>query len=427
MNVHAAAIARMHRVFDEFEQVVVSFSGGKDSGVMLNLALQVATERGELRKLAVYHMDYEAQYQMTTDYVDRTFAALPPEVTRYWVCLPIKAQCATSMHQDHWIPWDQEKRHLWVRPMPTAAGVISEANAPTWFAKGMWDYDFQERLPQDLATTTGKPVCVLVGIRSQESLNRWRAIHSDRNTHKFNGYAWTRWDGRVCNAYPLFDWLTEDIWTANARFHWEYNRLYDLYHQAGVPLDKMRVASPFNDYATASLHLYRAIDPDNWGRMVGRVNGVNFTGIYGGTTAMGWKSITKPDGHTWKSYMEFLLNSLPQHTADNYRRKLEASKKSWLVGGAMDATTIEQLEAEGAPLIRTGETNKRTSTGKEVVRFADYLDDTTVDDFRRIPTYKRMCICIMKNDHTCKYMGFAQTKAELARRQAVIQKYQAIL
>lgn len=60
----------------------------------------------------------------------------------------------------------------------------------------------------------------------------------------------------------------------------------------------MRVASPFNDCAQESLKLYKVIDPANWARMVGRVNGVNFTGLYGGTTAMGWKTIKLPPGHT---------------------------------------------------------------------------------------------------------------------------------
>jgi len=102
---------------------------------------------------------------------------------------------------------------------------------------------------------------------------------------------------------------------------------------------------------------------------------------------------------------------------------LEASKKSWLVGGAMQSETIAQLEAENAPLIRTGKTNNRGRKNKEVVRFEDYLDDTSVEDFRRIPTYKRMCICIMKNDHTCKYMGFAQTKIETEKRKSALKKY----
>ena len=160
---------------------------------------------------------------------------------------------------------------------------------------------------------------------------------------------------------------------------------------------------------------------------LGTVNGVNFTGIYGNTTAMGWKSITLPKGHTWKSYMYFLLDTLPEKTRQNYLNKLEVSKKSWVVGGAIDDKTIKQLEEEGAPLIRTGQLSNRGDKDKEVIRFDDYLDDTTVDDFRRIPTYKRMCICIMKNDHTCKYMGFAQTKKELDKRKAAISKYKDII
>ena len=89
MNVYEAAIKRIEFIFQEFEQIVVSFSGGKDSGVMLNLVLDYAKKVNQLDKVSVYHMDYEAQYQMTTDYVTRTFENLPKEVQKYWVCLPI--------------------------------------------------------------------------------------------------------------------------------------------------------------------------------------------------------------------------------------------------------------------------------------------------------------------------------------------------
>lgn len=78
-------------------------------------------------------------------------------------------------------------------------------------------------------------------------------------------------------------------------------------------------------------------------------------------------------------------------------------------------------------MIRTGKTNNRGKKDKEVIKFDDYLDDTTIDNFRAIPTYKRMCICIMKNDTTCKYMGFAQTKEEVKKRKHAIEKYQNIL
>lgn len=189
----------------------------------------------------------------------------------------------------------------------------------------------------------------------------------------------------------------------------------------------MRVASPFNDYAKSSLKLYKAIDPDTWGKMIGRVNGVDFTSLYGDTSVMGWRNIKKPNHFTWKQYMYFLLDTLPEKTRRIYLKKLDASKKSWLVGGARDDKTIKELLDEGSPVILTGKTNNRGKKNKQVIKFKDYLDDTSVTEFKSIPTYKRMCICIMKNDTTCKYMGFAQTKEEIRKRNKAIEKYNKIL
>ena len=244
---------------------------------------------------------------------------------------------------------------------------------------------------------------------------------------KYKNKQWINANEMFCKAYPIYDWTAQDIWIANAKFGFSYNKLYDLFYQAGLSIDQMRVASPFNDCAITTLKVYKEVEPNTWGKLVGRVNGVNFAGIYGGTMAMGWKSIKLPKGHTWKSYMEFLLSTLPEEIRENYLKKLEASKKSWLVGGAMDKKTIEELENEGAPLIRTGKISNRGAKDKEVIQFEDYLDDTTVTDFKRIPTYKRMCICIMKNDHLCKYMGFAMTKKETEKRQKTIEKYKSII
>ena len=57
----------------------------------------------------------------------------------------------------------------------------------------------------------------------------------------------------------------------------------------------------------------------------------------------------------------------------------------------------------------------------------DYLDDIDISDFKSIPTYKRMCVCILKNDHLCKYMGFSQTKQEMIKRKKAVEKYGKIL
>ena len=95
----------------------------------------------------------------------------------------------------------------------------------------------------------------------------------------------------------------------------DYNRLYDLYHMAGLSPDQMRVASPFGDSAKDSLNLYRVIDPEIWTKLVGRVQGANFGAIYCRTKAMGYRNLELPEGHTWKSFTFFLLETLPASCA----------------------------------------------------------------------------------------------------------------
>lgn len=426
LNVHEASRKRIEYIFDEFEKVIVSFSGGKDSGVMLNMALDIAKEKEMLYKLIVYHMDYEAQYQMTTEYVKRTFDGLPDEVRKLWVCLPIKAQCSTSMFQSFWQPWAKEDKEIWTRDLPD--GSIHEDNFPWDFDYEISDYDFNIKMSKEIAKE-GK-TCVMVGIRTQESLHRYKAVNKATQNNEYNNKKWTTILGKdLVNAYPIHDWDVEDIWIANGKFGWDYNKLYDLYYQAGLTLNQMRVASPFNDCAQESLKLYQVIDPNNWGKMIGRVNGVNFTGLYGGTSAMGWKDIKKPNHFTWEQYMEFLLATLPEETRENYERKLTTSIKYWTdTGGALPVENVAEIEGKvdfenlGAP-----QNNRKYTTDYEVIKFKHYLDDIETSNPNLLPTYKRMCVAILKNDTSCKTLGFGQTKKELEKRRKAIERYKDIL
>lgn len=415
MNVYEAAIARLNKAFDEFDYVYVSFSGGKDSGVLLNLCADVAKARD--RRFGIYHMDYEAQYNMTTDYVRNELDRFRGVADIFHVCVPFKVTTCTSMYQQYWRPWDNDMRDLWVREMPQGAMTAEDF---VFYKPTMWDYDFQELFGEWIAKRYGK-VCCLVGIRTDESLNRWRAIWSDRNFNHYKGWKWTNTARKCVNAYPIYDWTVEDVWTANARQGWTYNKLYDLYYYAGVPVHKMRVASPFISEGQETLKLYQVIEPDTWGKLVGRVNGVNFAGLYGGTTAMGWKNITKPSHFTWEQYMYFLLDSLPEDTKRNYLDKLAVSMKFWKEkGGCLSAETISKLKDAGVDIEVVSSTNYKTD--KKPVRMS-YIDDIDIKEFKEIPTYKRMCVCIIKNDHLCKYMGFSLNKREMERRKAIKEKY----
>lgn len=419
ITVWDATQSRLEYLFSEFDKLLIAFSGGKDSTIVLNAAYDYATAHNLKHKLAFYHLDYEAQYQATTDFVAETFEKFS-DIERFWLCLPLRAQCAVNSEDIGWIPWDPEKREIWVRDLPVGEYVLTEANVPFPFEKGRWDYDVQDDFVRWYSEK--QKTAALIGIRADESLNRYRAIKSQ---NKVNQYADKDWitDSK---AYPIYDWTTKDVWIAFGKFGWSYNRIYDLFYQAGLNIDQMRVASPFNDAAISSLKLYQAIEPDTWAKMVGRVKGVNFAGIYGGTTAMGWKSIQLPEGHTWKSYLKFLLSTLPEATRKNYEQKFRTSIEFWKNrGGVLSERTIQELEEAGIPFKIKGKTNYKTE--KVAVTFDDYPDDAQVTEFQSVPTFKRMCITIMKNDHLCKYMGFSQTKAETERRKEAIEKYKNIL
>jgi len=423
MNVYQKTQKRLKFLFDEFDNIYVSFSGGKDSGILLNLCIDYIRNNNLNRKIGVFHLDYEAQYEMTTNYVNETLNKNLDILEIYRCCVPFKVTTCTSMHQSFWRPWEDDKRDLWVSNKPE---TCYESKHFPFFNIDMWDYEFQEKFSKWYHELKGaKKTACLVGIRTQESLNRWRAIHSDRNYKKYKDQNFTKeMYSNVYNAYPIYDWKTTDIWTANFKFEWTYNKLYDIFYQAGLTIDQMRVASPFISTAQDSLKLYKVIEPHIWGKLIGRVNGVNFTGLYGGTTAMGWRSIKLPKGHTWKSYMEFLLSTLPKQASENYKSKLETSQRFWREkGGCLSGEVIEKLKNKNIKIEVSASSNYNTN--KLPVKM-EYLDDMDIAEFNQIPTFKRMCVCIIKNDHLCKFMGFSLTKKENEIRKQAETKFKNV-
>jgi predicted phosphoadenosine phosphosulfate sulfurtransferase len=430
INTYQSAMHRIDYVFKNFQNIYVSFSGGKDSGILLHLCLKYMREHGITRKIGVFHQDFEAQFTATTEFVERTLTSNLDLIEPYWVCLPMSCKTATSMFEQYWTPWERSKRDIWVRDMPDRYGVININNHQfDFYQEGMLQEDlygaFTGWYHRHVGKGQGKTIG-LVGLRTQESLNRWRAATEGKYMHE--GLTWTTQSAEYDDAYsgyPIFDMAVDDIWVANAKFGFDYNRLYDLFHYAGLSIHEMRVASPFNDWAIGSLKLYRVIEPNIWGKMIGRVNGANFCAIYGGTSAVAWKNIKLPKGHTWRSYVEFLLNTLPEDTRKTFEEKFATSFDFWLrKGGVLSTDTIEELRAMGVKINVGGKTNYKTN--KNSVTFEEYPDDLDVKEFQSVPTYKRMAICILKNDHLCKYMGFSQTKHEANKRKTAIAKYMAL-
>ncbi|MDE7263513.1 MAG: DUF3440 domain-containing protein [Anaeroplasmataceae bacterium] len=429
LNVYQMLQNRLKFIFEEFENIFVSFSGGKDSGLLLNLVLDYKRKYYPHRVIGVFHQDFEAQYDYTTKYVEKTFERIKNEAELYWVCLPMATRTALSNYEMYWYPWDDRCEDIWVRPMPKHEYVISlEKNPITTYKYKMHQEDLAKQFGRWYRTEHGETSTIcLLGIRADESLHRYSGFLNKKKGYKHQCYITQQFKNVWC-ASPLYDWSVSDVWHAIALNGYDYNPLYDLFYQVGIKPSMMRVASPFNDYAKDSINYYRVIEPETWGKLLGRVQGVNFAGIYGRTKALGYRNVTLPEGHTWESYTKFLLATLPARIRNGYLKKFKTSIDFWHnVGGGLEEETIQELEEKGYAIQRNGVSNYTIFKNSRVVflgKIPDHTDD--IKTSRDIPSWKRMCYCILKNDHLCRSMGFGLTRDQQRNLDQIKQKYLAL-
>lgn len=425
LNVYDAANQRLDFVFKNFDRIYLSFSGGKDSGVMLNLVLDYMRRNGITKKIGVQILDNEANYELSLDFMHRIISSNLDLLDVYWCCLPITLPCTVSSYAIEWQCWGERDKERWIRPMPNQKYIFNFENHPFDFFEEDMVYDeFWDKFAEWYAQ--GETCANLIGIRTAESLNRFRAIMNERKETML-GEMWTKKNTKnVYNVYPIYDWKTEDIWTANAKFEWDYNKLYDIFYKAGVPVHKMRVASPFMSESKSSLNLYRVIDGNTWAKLCARVQGANFIAHYG--KQLGYKSLKLPPNHTWKSFTKFLLATLPKEVSENFKRRFIQSFIYWgRVGRGIPDKIIEEMASVGIPFKINGYTRHGSQTLKRVrmQRFPDHVDQLSCHN-SMVASWKRFAITILKNDHTCKYMGLAPTKEQAVRQRQIMEKYKKI-
>lgn len=376
VNVLDAAKQRIAYAFDQFTKIYVSFSGGKDSTVMLHLVAEEARLRN--RKFALLFIDLEAQYKLTIDHVERCFKDYADVIDPFWVSLPLHLRNAVSQYEPHWICWEKDREKDWVRNPPKIA--ITDTNYFPFFKPGMEFEEFVEQFGNWYSE--GEQTACFVGIRSDESLNRYRAIVSDKKS-RYRGMSWTTFKGgSLYNVYPIYDWRTEDIWTYHGKFGVPYNLLYDLMHKAGLSIHQQRICQPYGDDQRKGLWLFHLIEPETWARVVARVNGANQGSLYAKESGnvLGNIKITKPEGHTWESFAELLLNSMPTKTQEHYRNKI--------------AVFLKWYENKGYPFGIPDEADPKDEAAKKV------------------PSWRRVCKTLLRNDYWCKGLSFSQTKSE---------------
>ncbi|MBN3846963.1 DUF3440 domain-containing protein [Paraburkholderia sp. Ac-20342] len=342
INVYDAAKARLRLVFEHFGRVCVAFSGGKDSTVTLHLAIEVARELNRLPVHALF-IDLEGQYKATIDHVTTMFDL--EEVRPWWICLPINLRNASSLSEPYWCSWEPGRENEWVRPLPDHPSVISD---PARFPFYRYRMEFEEFFPAFNAwLSEDVPTAFLVGIRSDESLNRYMAVKKGPRVKK---RAWTppghdlaiHWSTRDLQAgdqcvtfFPIYDWRFEDLWRYVGDAQLEYNAVYDLMYRAGVPFSQMRICQPFGDDQRRGLDLFHKLEPETWFRIVKRVAGANYAARYSRQQFLGYRGgLGLPTSFdSWRKYSQFLLCSMPQPMRQVYLRRIHRFVLWWKDNG----------------------------------------------------------------------------------------------
>lgn len=367
---------RISKTFDDFERIYISFSGGKDSTVMTHLVLEEAIKRN--RKVGLLIIDLEAQYSETIKHIEEMCEIYKDNIDLHWFCGELLLRNGVSDFEPKWVCWDEEKKNIWVREKPKLASDLNQ-------------YDFyQPKMEfEEFMVIFGKwyakdKMCAgFIGIRSDESLHRYRAITSEKKGLTHKGYKWTtKVSNELYNIYPLYDWKTEDIWIFHLKNeHLCYNKIYDMMTRAGVKFSNQRLCQPFGDDQKKGLWLYHLLEPMTWYKLLNRVSGVNSGALYiqekGNMT--GQLDVTKPVNHTWESYTNFLLKSLPLKMQEHYKERFIKFIAGWKQRG------YNEIPDEAPHVL-------------EVKCWA--------------PSWKRMARCILRNDYYCKGLGQTQPLSE---------------
>lgn len=401
-NVLEGFYQRVNYTFDHFDHVCVSVSGGKDSSVMVQLLDKVAIERG--RKYDVLFIDLEAQYRATMEHIEE-LKLLPGIKDFYHVAMPLYLRNAVSQLQPKWICWNPLEKDKWVRNLPKDSINLDNSIFP--FYEGAME--FEEFVPAFTEWYRAKYqglIAFCVGIRTDESLNRWRTIASD-SKETFKEMQWTTLlkigqrpvDG-VYNVYPLYDWKTQDIWGAASRLDLKINRIYDLMYKNGLSIHEARLCQPYGDDQRNGLDQFRALEHDTWEKVLNRVSGVNFGNIYCRTSALGNIKSEKPDFMTWQQYTVFLLESLGLYNKElqmHYIEKIEKFFAWW-------------EKEHGCKM-------------EDVPDFADLK----LESAKRVPTWRRIARAIERNDFYMKRLTFSQNKSDEVKLRNMIEKYDNFL
>ena len=290
---------RIRWVLNEFENVVINVSGGKDSTVIYHLTREIADDMGHDPPW-VFWIDQEAEWQSTVDLVYDWMEA--DDVRPLLAQVPMKITNATSDTEDFLHCWNPEDEHLWMHERHPQA--ITENTYGTELFDGLFEAIVQEEVPQ--------PTAQIAGVRTEESRTRYMGLTM---YSAYKGATWGSHDAEdVFRFYPIYDWSYSDVWKFIHDNDIPYNEIYDVQYQHGVPVLNMRVSNLHHETAVSSLFRLQEFEPDTYDKLLKRIGGIHTAAQFGEDDYFPDEVPFMFSG--WREYRNYLLETLvddPKH------------------------------------------------------------------------------------------------------------------
>lgn len=262
MDVLTASVKRMEEIYAEGHRVVVSFSGGKDSTILLEVCAIAATNTNRLPVEVVYQ-DEEIVFPGTHEFVERT--ANRHDVELNWLLMEQPGMNCYNRASPYWWAFDRRlDSSEWVSTPPEYAQHIDD--------KSIIRMTHPDRFPPE----EGKNLYAAIGLRTAESRGRLLAIFSSRG-HLTKPMPWG-----THNVRPVYDWNDGSVWKFIKEFDLDYNKAYDVFMKLGCKGRGLRIGPPtMNPHGAGNLQRAAAAWPQWFEKVCGRLDGVRNVVNYG--------------------------------------------------------------------------------------------------------------------------------------------------